>query len=62
MLTSRNGGLPSSTSSKEFLLSHAAGASTILTGPKKKASVGNKMILATSDVAAGTGILILETV
>ena len=61
MLTSNNGGLPSSTSSKGFLLSHTTAASTILTGPKKKAPTGNEMILATSDEAAATGILILET-
>ena len=61
MMTSNNGGgLPSSTSSKGFLLSHTTAASTILTGPKKKAPTGNEMILATSEEAPG-GILILET-
>ena len=56
MLTSsNNGGLPSSTSSKGLLVSHTTAASTILTGPKRKAP--NEMILATSEEAAGMQVL-----
>jgi hypothetical protein len=48
------GGMPSSTSSKGFLLTHTTATSTILTGPKRNApSSGSEMILATSDEAAG---------